>query len=246
MMPRWPKSECSKGQYLRETGGVPACDPGVSSPTKLTVHGSSHGSCVGVASHPLSPASATRSADAHTTPPCTENGTSSNAFSVGSSTFAPSPPVTTSGRRPTWPLGYGLPVSCAYSLQTHPNHPAHAGDLQTAREGDFTISQMVYHVTTTPSREVIRKCATNARSGKHPILLVPFEQEVKARSIAQYEGIDNELTISSIESFVAMNIIELATEENKDFLAVLQEIIAIYNRRLSEVETDLSLKIDVR
>ena len=44
---------------------------------------------------------------------------------------------------------------------------------------------------------------------------------------------------------MALNIIELATEENKDFFGVLQDIVQIYNRRLAEVETDLSLRIEV-
>lgn len=30
-----------------------------------------------------------------------------------------------------------------------PNHPAHAADAQTAREGDFAVSNLVYHVTAT-------------------------------------------------------------------------------------------------
>lgn len=127
-----------------------------------------------------------------------------------------------------------------------PNHPAHAGDRQTARAGDFTISQLVYHVTATPSRNVIQKCAENTKIGLHPILLVPSEQEFKAIALAQDEGVDKELTIISIEAFVALNIIELATEENKDFFGVLQDIVQIYNRRLAEVETDLSLRIEVR
>ncbi len=41
-----------------------------------------------------------------------------------------------------------------------------------------------------------------------------------------------------------MNIIELASAEEKSLFAVLQEIVAIYNRRLREVETDLSLQIE--
>ena len=126
-----------------------------------------------------------------------------------------------------------------------PNHPAHAGDRQTEREGDFTISKLVYHVTATPSRGVLQKCAGNIRVGRHPILLIPHEQENKARVLAQDEGIDRELTIISIEDFVALNIIELATEESKDFFSVLKEIVEIYNRRLAEVETDLSLQIEV-
>lgn len=127
-----------------------------------------------------------------------------------------------------------------------PNHPAHAGDRQTCRVGDFEISKLVYHVTATPSRNVIQKCAENVRGGLHPILLVPSEQENKARILAQDEGIDKELSIISIEAFVALNIMELATDEDKGFFDVLKEIVEIYNKRLEEVETDLSLKIQVR
>jgi hypothetical protein len=37
-----------------------------------------------------------------------------------------------------------------------------------------------------------------------------------------------------------------ADDEGVDFFHVLQDIVTIYNRRLQEVETDLSLQIDVR
>lgn len=127
-----------------------------------------------------------------------------------------------------------------------PNHPAHAADKQTERMGDFAISNLVYHVTAAPSRNVLQKCTDNLKAGLHPVLLVPREQETKTRNLAQYEGIEQELTIISIESFVALNIIELATDENKDFFSVLKEIVEIYNARLSAVETDLSLQIEVR
>lgn len=127
-----------------------------------------------------------------------------------------------------------------------PNHPSHAADKQTERMGDFTISNLVYHVTAAPSRNVLQKCADNLKVGLHPILLIPRDQENKVRVLAQDEGIDQQLTIISIESFIAMNIIELATDENKDFFSVLKEIVEIYNARLSAVETDLSLQIEVR
>ena len=123
---------------------------------------------------------------------------------------------------------------------------SHAADRQTARVGDFSISQTIYHVTATPSRNVIQKCAENIKVGLFPILLIPSEQEYKAKALSQDEGIENELTIISIEAFLALNIIELAIEENKEFFGVLHDIIKIYNRRLEEVETDLSLRIEVR
>ena len=126
-----------------------------------------------------------------------------------------------------------------------PNHPAHAGDRQTERAGDFEISRLVYHVTSAPSRNVLQKCAGNVKVGLFPVLLVPRDQENKAQILAQEEGIDNELTITSIEDFIALNIIELAIDEKKEFSTVLKEIVEIYNRRLLEVETDLSLRIEV-
>lgn len=127
-----------------------------------------------------------------------------------------------------------------------PNNPAHAADVQTAREGDFAIYQNIYHVTASPGRNVIQKCAANMRAGKLPILLVPADQENKAKALAEIEGIEKQLTIISIESFIALNIIELAIEEKKDLFEILQEIVNVYNRRLEEVETDLSLQIEVK
>jgi hypothetical protein len=127
-----------------------------------------------------------------------------------------------------------------------PNHPAYAGDIQTDRPGDFTISTLVYHVTAAPSPNVLQKCAQNIRGGLQPILLIPREQEPRSRFLAQEEGIEQQLIIISIEDFVALNIIELATEESKDFFSVLKEIVEIYNQRLLAVETDLSLQIEVR
>lgn len=126
-----------------------------------------------------------------------------------------------------------------------PNHPAHAGDRQTTRDGDFSVSDIVYHVTATPGRSVIQKCAANLQVGKHPILLVPSNQENRAKVLAEDEGIGKELIILSLEGFIGANIIELAIEEHKDFFAILQEIVNIYNKRLAEVETDLSLQIEV-
>lgn len=130
--------------------------------------------------------------------------------------------------------------------QSVPNYPAHAADRQTERAGDFSIESLVFHVTATPGRSVLEKCAANIKNGLHPILLIPGEQKYKATVLAQEENIDKDLTVISIEDFVALNIIELATEEGKDFFSVLQEIIHIYNKRLAEVETDLSLQIKVR
>jgi hypothetical protein len=123
--------------------------------------------------------------------------------------------------------------------------PVHTGDCQTGREGDFAISKVVYHVTANPSLAVLQKCAVNIKAGVLPVLLVPREMESKARVLAEEANIERKLAIFSIENFVALNIAEMAIEDRRDCFIILKEIVRICNRRLTEVETDLSLQIHV-
>lgn len=126
------------------------------------------------------------------------------------------------------------------------NHAGHAGDAQTGRSGDFSIGSTCYHVTAHPGRDVIQKCAANIRAGLHPLLLVPRNQVDRARVLAEEEGMVERFTIVSIEEFVAINIIELAVGDQTVFLGKLRQIIGTYNARLEQVETDLSLKIELQ
>lgn len=137
-------------------------------------------------------------------------------------------------------------------LQTrHPevqvaNFPSHAGDAQTQRQADFLVGTTAYHVTAAPGPDVIGKCKTNIDSGLHPVLLVPRDQIERCTGLAQGLGIENQVTINAIEEFVSMNIIELSTGESTNFIETLKKIIDTYNLRLEEVETDLSLKIEIQ
>jgi hypothetical protein len=80
----------------------------------------------------------------------------------------------------------------------------------------------------------------------HPVLLVPRQQVEKARHIAEDRAIADRITIIAIEDFIALNIIELSTGEQQQFVSTLKDILQRYNRRLEAVETDLSLKIEIR
>jgi hypothetical protein len=75
---------------------------------------------------------------------------------------------------------------------------------------------------------------------------VPAERENKAHKLAQDEGIDEEISVISIETFVALIIVHLAIDEDKDSFDVLKEIVEIYNGRLAAVESDMSLQLQVR
>lgn len=127
-----------------------------------------------------------------------------------------------------------------------PNHPGHAGDFQTKRSGDFPLEFVSYHVTATDGKEAMPRCKENVESGIHPVLLVPRRHLDKARTRAEVEGIGERASILAIEDFITQNVIELATERNEDFFTTLQTIIAEYNRRLEEVETDMSLRIEIQ
>ena len=140
----------------------------------------------------------------------------------------------------------GAKLARRYPTTAIPNHPAHAGDAQTERGGDFEIQKMIYHVTGAPGTRVIEKCAANLQVGLYPILLIPQSKKGQAIALAEVAGIADRITILSIEDFVALNIIEMATGEQRDFFSVLKDLVDIYNKRLAEVETDMSLQIEIR
>lgn len=127
-----------------------------------------------------------------------------------------------------------------------PNYPAHAADAQTDRPGDFAIGSTVFHVTAAPGMSVVERCAENVRRGQHPVLLVPRDAQSRATALAEVKEICAQVSVISIEDFLALNIIESATAEQVDLFRILQEILEIYNRRLRDVETDMSLRIEVR
>lgn len=140
----------------------------------------------------------------------------------------------------------GAKLQKRYEDYSLPNYPAHSADAQTERLGDFSIHETVYHVTAAPTQAVIQKCTANLRAGKHPILLVPQDKKALAVAFAEQEHIENQISVISIEDFVAVNIIEISTDKKREFFQILREIIEIYNKRLLEVETDMSLRIEVK
>lgn len=126
-----------------------------------------------------------------------------------------------------------------------PNHPSHAGDVQTGRSGDFPLQGISYHVTATDGKEAVERCRQNIGAGVHPVLLLPKRYVDKAGVYAEIAGIQNRISILAIEDFMAQNIIEMSTQQQRDFFSTLKAIVEEYNRRLEKVETDLSLKIDL-
>lgn len=140
----------------------------------------------------------------------------------------------------------GAKLAVRFPDEQVPNHPSHAGDVQTGRAGDFVLGSTCYHVTAAPGGHVVEKCKANLGAGLHPVLLAPRGEPVtKARHLAEDKGIADRITVLAIEDFIALNIIEMSMGEQREFVGVLRKIIEKYNKRLEEVETDLSLKIEI-
>jgi len=124
------------------------------------------------------------------------------------------------------------------------NEGGSTADAQTQRPGDFLIGHTAFHVTVAPMQPVFDKCQHNIRQGLKPFLLVPDNKLIGARQIADQISAQ-QIAVESIESFVSQNINEISTFNNDKLTASLKDLVALYNRRVNEVETDKSLMVEL-
>lgn len=108
------------------------------------------------------------------------------------------------------------------------------------------IGPVACYVSIDPSTKDLLECLRHDQFNGHSVLLVPTDAIEKTGVLAQECGVEQHLAIFPIESFIATITIGLAMDEDKELFDVFQEIVETYNKRLSEVETDLSLLIEVR
>jgi hypothetical protein len=116
-------------------------------------------------------------------------------------------------------------------------------DVQTTPA--IRVEKVSYRVAAGDGKQVLPRCAEDARSGLHPVLLVRMKYRERAQWRAENEGIADSISILGIEHFLAQNIVALSTDRHQDNFMTLQSIIEEYNRRLEAVEADMSLKIEV-
>lgn len=120
------------------------------------------------------------------------------------------------------------------------NNAVSAADNQTGRDGDFAIRRTVFHVTVSPAELVFEKCVANLNAGKKVFVLVPQHAVGKAKFWAE-EKAGGRIHVSAIECFVGVNVDEISEFGDTELLRLLE----LYNDRVREVETDLSLLIEI-
>ena len=124
------------------------------------------------------------------------------------------------------------------------NSAVSAADDQTNEHGDFQINDCVFHVTVSPNLGHYDKCLSNLAEGLRVYLLVPDITLVGTRQITN-PMTEEKVSVESIESFVSQNVEELSDFSGGDISRNLGALLDLYNSRVAEVETDLSLQINV-
>lgn len=124
------------------------------------------------------------------------------------------------------------------------NEGGSTADMQTQRPGDFLIGHTAFHVTVAPMQPVFDKCKHNILQGLKPFLLVPDNKLAGARQIAE-QMCEQQIAVESIESFVSQNINEISDFNKEKLTTSFKDLVAIYNHRVNEIETDKSLMIDL-
>lgn len=139
----------------------------------------------------------------------------------------------------------GAKLALRFPHATVANFAGSAADEQSGRVGDFEIGDAAFHVTISPTPAVCAKCAANLKSGMSSVLLVPDVRLAAARELARQQGILDKIMVEPIESFVGQNMAELSEYRRDRLRDELAQLVAEYNQRVEEVETDMSLLIDV-
>ena len=124
------------------------------------------------------------------------------------------------------------------------NSAASAADDQTAEYGDFQMNDCVFHVTVAPNSGHYDKCERNLANGLRVFLLVPDDLLAGTRQNTELT-MAGRVSVESIESFVSQNIEELSDFDGKKVPQSMRQLLEKYNERLAEVETDLSLQVEI-
>lgn len=126
-----------------------------------------------------------------------------------------------------------------------PHHGANVADGVSGREGDFTIGDMVFHVTTSPSEALMRKCAKNLDQGRKPVILT-FQRGIPAAELmAEQAGIDERMEIVDAVRFLAMNLHQMSHFRDAARRETLERFINRYNDIIAGCDTDAGFRIEM-
>jgi hypothetical protein len=140
----------------------------------------------------------------------------------------------------------GAKLDSALGKGTVSHNSFSTADAPSARAGDFSIGDVVLHVTTSPGESLIEKCRENLDDGYRPVLVTLERGLTVAEGLASNVGLGDRIDIFEIEQFVALNLYELGKFGADGRKTAVTDLVDRYNEIVEEFETDPSLKIELR
>ncbi len=140
----------------------------------------------------------------------------------------------------------GAKLDCALGKGHLVHNSFSAADAPGARAGDFFLGDSAIHVTTSPGEAVIERCRENLNDGYRPILVTLQHGLTVAEGLANNVGLGDRIDIFEIEQFVALNLYEIGKFAADGRKVAVTDMVDRYNEIVDEVETDPSLKIELR
>lgn len=140
----------------------------------------------------------------------------------------------------------GAKLDCALGQGYFEHNSFSTADAPSARSGDFFLGDVAIHVTTAPGEAVIERCRENLNEGHRPILVTVQRSVGVAEGLAANVGLSDRIDIFEIEQFVALNLYEIGKFAADGRKVAIIDLVSRYNEIVEEVETDPSLKIELR
>lgn len=140
----------------------------------------------------------------------------------------------------------GAKLDCALGRGSIEHNSFSTADAPSGRAGDFSIGDVVVHVTVTPGEAVIQRCRENIDDGLRPIIVTTARGLAAAEVLAENVGLGERIDVFEIEQFIALNLYELGKFAAEGRRVAVGELVSRYNEIIDEVETDPSLKIEFR
>ena len=140
----------------------------------------------------------------------------------------------------------GAKLDCALGPGKFQHNSFTTSDEQSGRKGDFFVGDVAIHVTTSPGEAAIQRCSDNLNDGHRPILVTRQRGLTVAEALAENVGLEDRIDIFEIEQFIALNLYEMGKFLMEGRRSVLKDFVTRYNEIIDEVETDPSLRIELR
>ncbi len=140
----------------------------------------------------------------------------------------------------------GAKLDCAIGQGKFEHNSFSTADAPGNRAGDFLVGDVAIHVTTSPGEEVIERCRENLNDGYKPVLVTLQRGIIVAEGLADNTGLADRIDIFEIEQFVALNLYELSQFAAAGRRVAVADLVNRYNEIVDDMETDPSLKIEIR